>query len=208
MRRKRRISCATVELSCFSGERWCVEAKEEEEEGRRDEGEAEEGEQEEDEEDGEEVRRSCLKGEEERSCEEGDVVVVEEGDEDWVLRSMRVSSPRLGGASEPEVVLRGLDDVATNRSATRKRVALGRSGVVGLRVVESVVAVAAVELPVLSLARCLSVRLRCGVANLMGGLLIGGVEGCGEDPDGDGLSCFDGVVATVAVARTLFRCVS
>ena len=32
MRRKRRISCATVELSCFSGERWCVEAKEEEEE--------------------------------------------------------------------------------------------------------------------------------------------------------------------------------
>jgi hypothetical protein len=149
-----------------------------------------------------------LKGEEERSCEEEDVVAAE-GEEDWVLRSMRVSSPRLGGASEPEVVLRGLDDGAANRSATRKRVALGRSGVVGFGAVESAVAVAAVGLPVLSLARCLSVRLRCGVANLMGGLLIGGVEGCGEDPDGDGLSCFDGVVATVAVvARTLFRCVS
>lgn len=148
-----------------------------------------------------------MKGEEERSWEEEGVVVAE-GEEEWVLRSMRVSSPRLGGASEPEVVLRGLDDGAANRSATRKRVALGRSGVVGFGVVESAVAVA-VGLPVLSLARCLSVRLRCGVANLMGGLLIGGVEGCGEDPDGDGLSCFDGVVGTVAVvARTLFRCVS
>jgi hypothetical protein len=113
-----------------------------------------------------------LNGEEDRICDEDGE---DDGEDEEPLRSFRVSSPKLGGASEPEVVLRGEEVVAANRSLIRNREALGLSGVAGCAVVVVVVCVA--EVGLLSLARCLSARPRWGVANLIGGLLTGGVVG-------------------------------
>jgi hypothetical protein len=125
---------------------------------------------------GDEVKRRCLKGEEESDCEEEEGEEEEEEEEEACL-SIRVSAPRLGGASEPDVVLRGVVDVELDRSTTTKREALGRSGViigaVGVVVVEGLVA----TLVSTFLERIVRACLRSGVVNLMGGLLSGGVEG-------------------------------